>query len=517
MWRTHGGAAAPTTTATTTAAAATTTTTTAAAAAAAAAAATAPPDAESFDARLLVESSVRFLGATSSYKGVEVTPALAAPATQPSGRSGVPPTSATAPGVSATTTTPKTATPVTAAAPAASSAPLDHDKVRALMARYAPRTAVAPTPAGAASTPAGAASTPVASTPVASTPVASTPAASTPAASTPAAPTPAAPTPAAPTPAAPTPITALVPVTGDHPSALTTTTAAAATAATRPPEAGGLTTQQTRDLLDRVMAKGLGKIPPRRKEPAVDDDDDEDEDDDGMPPFDEADAIAFLKQMGMDPNQLVDIPPTHAAPTHAAPTHAAPTHAAPTHAAPTRKADEAEAALWRRMFRGMAGASGEDDGIGGLAKDDDEDLLEGDEEEDDEEDDGPDDGEDGEAAGDGAPTDAQVHGALHEFRQILGAMDAELDEHAALRGDFERDGAEDDDGEAEEEEEAEAAGPRATRRSGPVNPELNLVSSWLRSHAAQGAASGPVSTLLGAMGVHMPADADQARRAPPRG
>ena len=45
---------------------------------------------------------------------------------------------------------------------------------------------------------------------------------------------------------------------------------------------------------------------------------------------------------------------------------------------------------------------------------------------------------------------------------------------------------------------------------GAVDLDLNLVQNMLKAHSAQGGLSGPAASLLGSLGVVLPADADAA-------
>ena len=53
-------------------------------------------------------------------------------------------------------------------------------------------------------------------------------------------------------------------------------------------------------------------------------------------------------------------------------------------------------------------------------------------------------------------------------------------------------------------------GGRGGGGEGAVDLDLNLVQNMLKAHSAQGGLSGPAASLLGSLGVVLPADADAA-------
>jgi len=197
--------------------------------------------------------------------------------------------------------------------------------------------------------------------------------------------------------------------------------------------------------------------------------------------FDEREAESFLRAMGVDPHALVELASCPPPPRPAA----APGSRASAAAAP---ALQQRHPLERRSAVGGGGSAGGDDsddegasdGAGDEGTDESEEEL-----------DLPPDDEAGSTA-------ARQPG----LRDFIASMDAELAAEPALR---------DERLAGQGEDEGAAA-------------EAHLVENWLRSHAAQGTAAGPVSTLLGAMGIALPAPADAeaflssgARAAPDQG
>jgi len=88
---------------------------------------------------------------------------------------------------------------------------------------------------------------------------------------------------------------------------------------------------------------------------------------------------------------------------------------------------------------------------------------------------------------------------FHE--EYSAALDAQLRD-TSMRDDFTRGAAEEAEGEAGEEADVDARLP-------PVDVDLNLVQSLLASYSAQEGLPGPVSNLLGALGLALPEDTDR--------
>ena len=189
------------------------------------------------------------------------------------------------------------------------------------------------------------------------------------------------------------------------------------------------------------------------------------------------------------------------------------------------------AALDGALGGGLLGEGGQGAGLGHR----DEDLDDDDEEEEDGEEE--DDEEDEEDGSDGEMDEAGTLGGLAE---VMAAMDSELRGHQNGRSDFELEPEAEEEGEEEEASVGAAAAP--TSRSAvpspaathapsqsagedgaeaegeadevedirPVDLDLNLVKNLLASYSAQQGLAGPVSNLLGSMGLSLPDDQDGA-------
>ena len=95
--------------------------------------------------------------------------------------------------------------------------------------------------------------------------------------------------------------------------------------------------------------------------------------------------------------------------------------------------------------------------------------------------------------------------------ELMAAMDLELRERQKT-SDFElvQEGATDGDSPAREGEPGRPAATSESEDTRPVDLDLNLVKNLLASYSAQQGFSGPVSNLLGSLGLTLPEDADSA-------
>ena len=135
-------------------------------------------------------------------------------------------------------------------------------------------------------------------------------------------------------------------------------------------------------------------------------------------------------------------------------------------------------------------------------------LEEEEEKEEEEEEEEDDEGEEEEEEEEGEEGTGDAGGTLTE---LMAAMDLELRERQKT-SDFElvQEGATDGDSPAREGEPGRPAATSESEDTRPVDLDLNLVKNLLASYSAQQGFSGPVSNLLGSLGLTLPEDADSA-------